>query len=132
MMLEGMSIRAISRLTGLHKHTILSLMKTAAASARRVMDTRIRNVRTRYIQSDELWCFVGKKARRVRKTDPSDLGDQWVFIAMDAQSKLIPSFVVGKRTKETTMRFLTDLRTRLADCEISAYDRWVPFLRARC
>jgi len=114
LMLEGMSVRAISRFTGLHKGTILDLMSTAAASASRVLDSRVRGIRARYIQSDEIWCFVGKKARHVRESDPAEVGDQWVFVAMDAETKLVPSFVIGKRTRETTLAFLRDLQGRLA------------------
>lgn len=114
-MLEGMSVRAISRVTGLHKGTILSLMNTAAANVTRLMNTRMRGIRTRYIQSDEIWCYVGKKRRHVRKSDPAEVGDQWVFVAMDSETKLVPSFVIGKRTRETTLRFLRDLQTRLSD-----------------
>src|SRR5207244_4458595 len=66
LMLEGMSVRAISRITGLHKQTILSLMNTAAANASRVLDRYVRGIRARYVQSDEIWCFLGKKARHVR------------------------------------------------------------------
>jgi IS1 family transposase/transposase-like protein len=113
LMLEGMSVRAISRVTGLHKQTILSLMNTAATNTRRVLDLRLRGVSTRYIQSDEIWCYVGKKVKHVRSDDPAELGDQWVFVAMDAETKLVPSFVVGKRTKETTLAFLRDLQGRL-------------------
>jgi IS1 family transposase/transposase-like protein len=114
LMLEGMSVRAISRITGLHKGTILSLMNTAAGNVTRLIDMRMRGVRTRYIQSDEIWCFVGKKRRNVRDSDPAEVGDQWVFVAMDAETKLVPSFVIGKRTKETTLAFLRDLQGRLA------------------
>ncbi|HEV2401597.1 MAG TPA: IS1 family transposase [Candidatus Sulfotelmatobacter sp.] len=115
LMLEGMSVRAISRVTGLHKTTILALMSTAAENVTRLMNTRMRGVRTRYIQSDEIWCFVGKKRRNVRTSDPAEVGDQWVFVAMDAETKLVPSFVIGKRTRETTLRFLRDLQSRLSD-----------------
>ncbi|MBZ5573802.1 MAG: hypothetical protein LAO09_18205, partial [Acidobacteriia bacterium] len=115
LMLEGMSVRAISRVTGLHKGTILNLMTTAATNARRVLDARVRGVRARYVQSDEIWCYVGKKARHIRKSDPAEIGDQWVFVAMDAETKLVPSFVIGKRTRETTVAFLRDLQGRLTD-----------------
>jgi IS1 family transposase/transposase-like protein len=113
LMLEGMSVRAISRVTGLHKGTILSLMNTAAGNVARLMNTKMRGVSARYVQSDEIWCFVGKKRRNVRESDPAELGDQWVFVAMDAETKLVPSFVIGKRTRETTLRFLRDLQSRL-------------------
>jgi IS1 family transposase len=112
-MLEGMSIRAISRITGLHKGTVLSLMFTASENASHAMNA-IRNLRPRYLQCDELWCFVGKKARMVRKGDAPELGDQWVFIALDAETKLIPCFEIGKRTKETTLLFLSNLKRRLS------------------
>jgi IS1 family transposase/transposase-like protein len=115
MMLEGMSVRAISRVTGLHKNTILSLMLTAAENARRVLESRVAQVRATYVECDEVWCFVGKKSRRVRKADPVEFGDQWVFVALDAQTKLIPCFEVGKRTRETTYRFLSSLKKHLAD-----------------
>lgn len=113
MMLEGVSIRAISRLTGLHRDTVLSLMGTAAAKASAAMNA-IRNLRPRYLQCDEIWCFVGKKARRVRKSDLADVGDQWVFVALDAETKLVPCFEIGKRTKETTVRFLWNLKRHLS------------------
>jgi transposase-like protein/IS1 family transposase len=114
MMLEGMSVRAISRLTGLHKDTILGLMNTGADSAARVLD-RIRNIHPEHLQCDEIWCFVGKKQKQVRKGDPAELGDQWVFVAIDAETKLIPCFALGKRTRETTVRFISDLQERLTD-----------------
>jgi len=113
MMLEGMSIRAISRITGLHKSTILSFMFTAAENASYALNA-IRNLRPNYLQCDEIWCFVGKKARRVRKSDSVELGDQWVFVALDAETKLVPCFEIGKRTKETTVRFLQSLKSRLS------------------
>jgi IS1 family transposase/transposase-like protein len=115
MMLEGMSVRAISRITGLHKDTILSLMLTASQNASRRLDSLVRNVRVRYVQADEIWCFVGKKQKHVRKGDSPDLGDQWVFIAIDAESKLIASHLIGKRNAATTYHFLTDLRERVTN-----------------
>jgi len=115
MMLEGMSIRAISRLTGLHKNTILSLMNSGAVRATALLDSAVRNVHVRYVQAEEIWCFVGKKQRQVRIGDSPDLGDQWVFIAIDTDTKLIASYAIGKRTAETTYRFLEDLQSRIAD-----------------
>ena len=75
----------------------------------------MRNVRANYIQADEIWCYVGKKDKHVRVDDPEEFGNQWVFVALDERTKLIPSFVVGKRTRETTYQFLVDLRDRLAE-----------------
>jgi len=67
------------------------------------------------IQGDELWCFVGKKQRNVGVDDSPELGDAWVFVALDADSKLIPAYTVGKRNRETTYAFLNTLRNRLAE-----------------
>ena len=122
LMLEGMSIRAISRVTGLHKTTILSLMNTASVNARCVMDSRFRGIRPRYVQSDEIWTYCQKKQRRIHKTDPAEIGDQWVFVAMDSETKLVPSFVIGKRTRETTLRFLRPANAAQR-CEISTHNR---------
>jgi len=113
MMLEGMSVRAISRLTGMHKNTVLALMLTASQRAESTM-ANIR-IRPRYLQCDELWSFLGKKRRNVRKGDSVDCGDQWIFIAMDAETKLVPHFEIGKRTKETTLQFLNGLKWKLAE-----------------
>ncbi len=68
-----------------------------------------------YVEADEIWTYVGKKNRHVGEDDPAEFGDQWVFVAMDAETKLIASYIVGKRTRETTYRFLLDLQKRVAD-----------------
>jgi IS1 family transposase len=75
----------------------------------------MRNVRAKYIQADEIWTYVGKKDKHVRVDDPEEFGNQWVFVAMDAETKLVPSYIVGKRTRETTYAFLLDLQKRLVD-----------------
>ena len=80
-----------------------------------LLDSRMRNVRANYVQADEIWCYVAKKDKHVRVDDPEEFGNQWVFVALDEETKLIPSFVVGKRTRETTYQFLVDLRDRLAE-----------------
>jgi IS1 family transposase len=74
----------------------------------------MRNLRCERIQADEIWSFVGKKDRNVKVDDSEELGNAWVFVALDADTKLIPSYVVGKRDRETTYAFLADLRDRLA------------------
>ena len=78
-------------------------------------DSHMRNVTAKFVQADEIWTYVGKKDKHVRVDDPEEFGNQWVFVAMDEQTKLVPSFVIGKRTKETICRFLLDLQKRLAD-----------------
>src|ERR1044071_9850395 len=92
MMLEGMSVRAISRITGIHRDTILGLMVTAAEKAQRVFDRMVRNVRPRFVQLDELWAMVGCHGKRVTVDSPAGWGDAWTWLALDSESKMILSF----------------------------------------
>jgi IS1 family transposase len=129
MMLEGMGIRAISRVTGVDKNTILALLLTAGENARHVFD-RIQDLRPRYLQCDEIWTFCQKKQRRVRKGDSPELGDQWVFVALDEETKLIPHFEIGKRTRETTLQFLNGLRWKLSQDRVQITTDGFHFYRA--
>jgi transposase-like protein len=85
LMLEGMSIRAISRFTGLHKQTILSLMNTAAEKARALLDAKIQNVSPRYVQLDEMWGFVHTKDHNLGNDDPGEWGSAFLWLALDAK-----------------------------------------------
>jgi IS1 family transposase len=80
-----------------------------------VLDERLRGFHSKLIQADEIWTFVRKKQAQLtddERLDPT-LGDQYVFVALDADIKLIPSFLVGKRDGSTTLQFLIDLHKRL-------------------
>jgi transposase-like protein/IS1 family transposase len=112
-LLEGCSIRSTERLTGLNRNTIMRLLIVAGERSAKLMDTRMRNLQTRYLQLDEIWCYVQKKRRNVRKDDSPEVGDQWIYVAIDAETKLIPSFRVGKRVRPDTWQFLWDLQKRL-------------------
>jgi len=102
-------------MTGVDRNTITSLLLRTGEHCAALLDERIRNVRAKFVQADEIWCYVQKKDKRVRVDDPPEFGSQWVFVAMDEDSKLVPSFVVGKRTRETTYAFLLDLQKRLIE-----------------
>jgi len=115
LLLEGTSIRSTERVTKLHRDTIMRLLTVAGERCIALMESKMRNLRCRYIQSDEIWTFVAKKQRNVREDDPSEVGDAWVFAAIDADTKLIPAYAIGKRTRETTYEFLNNLRGRLAE-----------------
>ncbi|HTU40280.1 MAG TPA: IS1 family transposase [Candidatus Aquilonibacter sp.] len=114
LLIEGSSIRSIERITRLHRDTIIRLLALAGKRCVGLMDTRMRNLSCKHIQSDEIWTFVGKKQRHVQEGDSEELGDAWVFVALDADSKLIPAFTIGKRTRETTYEFLRNMRDRMA------------------
>lgn len=114
-LVEGCSIRSAERLIGLNRNTIMRLLIVAGERSAVLMDARMRNLRTRYLQLDEIWCYVGKKRRNVRSGDSPEVGDQWIYVAIDAESKLVPSFRIGKRVRPDTWQFLWDLQQRLAN-----------------
>lgn len=114
-LVEGNSIRSIERMTGIHRDTIMRLLVQVGEHCQRLLDERMRGFHSRLIQADEIWTFVGKKERRLsldERLNP-ELGDQYVFVALDAETKLIPTFAVGKRDSETAVRFIMDLKERL-------------------
>jgi len=114
-LLEGNSIRSIERMTGIHRDTICRLLVKTGQHCAAIMDAMMQGLDCKYLECDEIWTYVGKKRRHVRTDDAPELGDQWVFVALDADSKLIPSYVVGKRTKQTTMTFVQDLVKRIGN-----------------
>ena len=112
-LLEGCSIRSTERLTGLNRNTIMRLLVVAGEQSARLMDTRMRGLKPKYLEIDEIWTWVGKKQKRVRSGDPEEFGSQWVLVAIDADTKLIPSFHIGQRLRGDTTKFLWDLYNRI-------------------
>ncbi len=113
LLLEGNSIRSTERITQLDRNTIMRLLVRAGERCQSLMDDRMRNLSLKHLQIDEIWTFVQKKNRHVCKGDSPEIGDQWVFVAIDADTKLIPAFHIGKRHLEDTRTFLWDLYTRI-------------------
>ncbi len=110
---DGMSIRAIERLTGIHRDTIMRLGARVGAGCERLHDYYMRDLTSSVLELDELWAFIGKKRRQVKPSDPPEMGDCWTFIALDAVNKAIVAYRTGKRDGETTEFFLADLRSRV-------------------
>ncbi len=107
---EGNSIRATCRLTGAAKATVLKLLVEVGEFCSEYQDLVLRNLKTTRAEADELWAFVGAKQRRaVRAGD----GDIWTYTAIDADSKLMITWLVGARTTENATEFMVDLRSRL-------------------
>lgn len=113
LLLEGTSIRTAERITGLHRDTILRLLVLAGERSARVLDSKMRDLTCEFLQVDEVWAFIGKKARNVKSSDPMEFGDAWTFIALDEKTKLIPAYTIGKRNRQTTYQFLFELRSKL-------------------
>jgi IS1 family transposase len=107
---EGNSIRATCRLTGAAKATVLSLLVEVGEFCSGYQDWALRNLGTIRVEADEIWAFVGAKQRQaVRAGD----GDIWTFTAIDADSKLMITWLVGPRSVENATAFMKDLRSRL-------------------
>lgn len=111
---EGMSVRAISRVTGVHKTTILALLVTIGAKCERLLTERIVDVRPAHVQADEAWTFVQKKQKRLKTDDPADFGDQYVWLGLDSDRKLILAHHVGKRDHVNAYEFIGALNRRIA------------------
>jgi IS1 family transposase len=101
-------------MTNTHRDTITRLLVEVGEGCEKIMDTYMRGLKCARIQADEIWCYVGKKQRYVTTADDaSRVGDQWTFVALDADTKLVPAYRVGKRTRATAHAFMGDLATRL-------------------
>lgn len=122
MMLEGSSVRTISRLTGLNLHTLCALLLLIGERCQRFLKARIRDVQTADVEVDELWSFVGcKEKHRNAMRLSEEYGDCYTFIAIDRESKLILAHLPGKRDMGTTLRFLDQLREAIAgNCHITS------------
>lgn len=117
-LVEGNSIRSISRMTDVDRNTINSLLLRTGERCAALLDERMRQLPCRRLQCDEIWTYVAKKERHVRDDDPAEFGDQWVYVALDADTKLIPAYYVGKRSSENTQVFMRDVWQRIADHRI--------------
>jgi IS1 family transposase len=111
---EGASIRSVERMTGVHRDTIMRLGIRVGNGCTALMDAKMRNLDCERLQLDEIWGFIGKKRANVLETDDKQIGDVWTFVALDADTKLVPSFHVGKRDAYNTLCFVEDLAARLA------------------
>lgn len=114
---DGMSIRAITRTTHVSKNTIVKLLADAGKACMAYHDEHVRNVAVARVQVDEIWSFTYAKAKNVAsaKAAPEGAGDTWVWTAIDADSKLIISYLVGGRDAEYAVAFIQALADRLAN-----------------
>lgn len=114
---EGNSIRAVTRISGASKNTVIKLMVDAGKACANYHDQHVRNLTTTRVQVDEIWSFTYAKQKNVAsaKKAPNQAGDTWTWTALDADNKLLISWFVGGRNSECAIWFIDDLRTRLAN-----------------
>src|SRR5437667_9875579 len=115
-LVEGSSINATCRMTGVAKHTVLKLLKDLGCAAAAYHDFNVRNLRVRRVQCDEIWAFVYEKQKNVTEEQmKSGAGDVWTWTAIDADTKLIISFTLGDRGAGTATAFMQDVAARIAN-----------------
>ena len=123
---EGMSIRAVSRVTGIHQTTLLTLIRQAGKQAEIAMIKHIGvpQVYCRSVEVDELCDYVHTKQHRVKPTDRPEYGQAWIFTAIGAETKLVPCVLIGKQTRRKAIGFLNRLRRTLRGLPQITTDGW--------
>lgn len=112
LLVEGVGVRATARLASVNCHTVLNVLETVGQKCARLLDQKVRNISFPNVQVDELFAFVGCKERN-NETQDSERGDQYVYLGIDADSKFIINFAIGKRDPVTTQIYIQDLHKRV-------------------
>jgi IS1 family transposase len=125
MLCEGSSIRSIERMTGIHRDTVMRLGLRMGEGCQRIMDEKLRNLPCKLAQVDEVWGFIGMKQKNANQkkvnVDGKVAGDVWTWIALDSETKLVPTFAVGDRSQYMANCFIEDLASRLSNrCQLSS------------
>ena len=117
MLCEGSSMRSISRVCDVSINTVTKLLVDAGRACAAFHDQKVRGIKSQRIQVDEIWSFVGVKEANLfsAKTVREDGGDVWTWTAIDADTKLIATFLVGDRDYQSGRTFMADLKSRLAN-----------------
>jgi transposase-like protein/IS1 family transposase len=132
LMLEGMSIRSIQRITGLHQETILDLLVVAGKKCERIMNEKIKGIAVKDVEADEIWGFVGCKNRHKLHngiTDPS-VGDAYTFVGIERNTKLILAWHLGERDMVHTEAFTEKLNYATSGHFQLTTDGWKPYENA--
>jgi IS1 family transposase len=127
---EGMSIRAVERLTGIHRDTIMRLGARVGAGCAALHDRTMHSLRVGRIELDEIWGYVGCKQKNVGRKDLAVKGDQYTFIALASTARAIITFRTGKRDSANTHEFAHDLRERVLGSPEISTDGFLPYQNA--
>jgi IS1 family transposase len=116
-LVEGNSLRSVSRMTGFARNTISTLLMQVGLAASNYQDRVLRNLTSTRIECDEIWSFVGMKEKMipVERRDEPGIGDVWTWVAIDPDTKLVPSWVIGERDDVACRTFMLDLASRLSN-----------------
>lgn len=125
---EGMSIRATERMTGVHRDTIMRLGAKVGRGCAELHDRMFVGIRTGRLELDELWAFVGKKQRHLKRTDSrQEKGDQYTFVGLASSTRAIVGYRTGKRDSANTQEFMADLRGRVLGAPEISTDGFTPY-----
>ena len=128
---EGNSIRSTVRITGVAKNTIIKLLLDVAEVCREFQDATIRNLTCKRIEADEIWSFCGAKEKNAKPEKKNQgWGDVWTWTAIDADSKLVVSWLVGDRTSACATKFMKDVAGRVKNRIQLTTDGFKPYFWA--
>jgi transposase-like protein len=115
-LVECCSVRCTARLVGVEHKTVLRVLLRVGKRCEQLLDEKMRNLQSRFIQVDEMHGYIQVRQKNLDSTghDEMTIGEQYVFIAIDSETKLIPSFTVGKRNAENCYWLMKDLESQLA------------------
>ena len=131
-LVEGTSINATVRMTGVAKNTVLKLLADLGTACANYQDETFRNLNCQRLQADEIWSFCHAKAKNipVEKLGVFGFGDVWTWVAIDADTKLVPCWHVGPRDSQAAYQFIMDLAGRLSHRVQLTTDGHRPYLGA--
>lgn len=110
---EGNSIRSVERMTGIHRDTVMRLGVKVGVACEQILSEKMNGLNSSRIEVDEIWGFIGCKDRTMRYAEHAHYGSVWTFVAVDADTKVVPCFKVGKRDARTANAFIDDLSLRM-------------------
>ena len=130
-LVEGNSLRSVSRMTGIARNTITKLLVDLGEACMEYHEQNVRNVRVNRLQCDEIWAYVGAKARNV-SVEKKEIGwgDVWTWVGLDADTKLVVSYLVGGRGAGWARDFMMDCASRIVGTPQITTDAHKPYLKA--
>jgi IS1 family transposase len=129
-LVEGNSVRATCRMTGVAKNTVVKLLSDLGLVCSIYQDRLLRNLPCERVQVDEVWSFVYAKAKNVPENKRGEAGDVWTWVGLDADTKLVVSYHVGGRGPDDAVTFMHDLASRLRSRVQLTTDGHMPYLVA--
>lgn len=129
-LVDGTSLRATERMTGVSRPTVTDLLLRVGEGCRGLLDEQMRDLHCDVLELDEVWSFVHKKEGHLVDGDHPEWGDQYTWVALDARTKLVPAFRVDKRTADAANAFAADLRARVLGAPQITTDGFKPYVEA--